>query len=133
MDELDERQFVCPSDLGIARMQFLAGREHVTLAERVAFILSMLEQYDIIQVGIDDGQWWVAQREEPRRSHFVYRYFPTLEELPDNVRAKVAILRTAEDGYIDERIGRRISHDRFWVHVEREQSDSPEEKNDEQA
>ena len=62
------------------------------------------------RVGRDKDGWWVCHSGndalEPYRS---------FDDLPDEVRRRIAVLLAAPDGFRDERIGRRITEDRFWL------------------
>lgn len=44
-----------------------------------------------------------------------YYTFGTFDGLPEDVKGRVAVMLAAPDGYRHEKIGRRISADRFWV------------------
>jgi len=51
----------------------------------------------------------------------------TFDELPPDVRDKVAVLMTAQIGYRHEQVGRRVANDIFWVFQKKGVHDAEEE------
>ena len=44
-----------------------------------------------------------------------FEAFNDFDDMPDFARVRLAILLTAPSGFRDERIGRRIAEDAFWL------------------
>ena len=62
------------------------------------------------RVGRDQYGWWVSHG-----NNGTLDIYESFDDLPIEVRSRIAVLLAAPDGFRDERIGRRITDSRFWL------------------
>ena len=61
-----------------------------------------------------NGEWWVARARLSDVGE-EYNTFLSFDDMPEDVKDRVAVLMAAPEEYRHENIGRKISADRFWI------------------
>lgn len=66
----------------------------------------------VVRVGRSaiDGRWWAQPSGTTR-----FDSYASFDDLPDTYKPKLAVLLVSEEGYRNERVGRKISDDAYWL------------------